>query len=525
MVRARGPFFFAPIEPGHARGPATSRCYLSGVRHLALVTALLVPAVAAPVPARADWQVHRSDSSALLERAERALLDRPDDEDLARRLVKLAGRDGRTKLRERFRVRAERAAENGGKVAYAPVAAYAHLLQALGDAKAARAAFEQALRIAPQSVPALAGRARALADMGDDAGSLAAYDDALKVEHRVSARRRLIEAALAVLSRGGDAGDHAADDKAVALLRDLARAEPDSDEIAERLADALERAGKTAAAAEVLEARLRPGHAAAKLELAVRAARLRLAGRDPGDAARVAGSLAALLRELPPGDAERRRTVWALAFTVARGRGTLPELARELERAPGPVEFARNRMQGTGIGMTYDKTRDVLSLLDRDKLTRVLDNNNALLDHFLSKLDPVELVDRQTRLGHRAEAAATFDRASARFATNRGALQQLATIAARCGEDRRALKTWQRLHRLDPGNEIVIIGLGEAQFQAGSKIDAKATWAELRERVRPPVHGHLRLTRGRGGDARVGHRPGRVLDLLGPGRSGRRAGP
>jgi tetratricopeptide (TPR) repeat protein len=482
------------------------------VRHLALVTALLVPAVAATVPSRADWQVHRTDSSALLERAERALLDRPDDEDLARRLVKLAGRDGRTKLRERFRVRAEHAAENGGKAAYAPVVAYAHLLQALGDAKAACAAFDQALRIAPQSVPALAGRARALADAGDDAAALAAYDDALKVEHRVSARRRLIEAALAVLSRGGDARDSAADDKAVALLRDLSRAEPDSDEIAERLADALERAGKTAAAAEVLEARLRPGHAAAKLELALRAARLRVAGRDPGDAVRVAGNLAALLRELPPGDAERRRAVWALAFTVARGRGTLPDLARELERAPGPVEWdvlGRVRDALGDLEGALAATRSALAAAPRDAelgrrviaLHDQLGNETeatATLEELVRRVpdDPqlvVDLVERQTRLGHRAEAAATFDRASTRFASNRGALQQLATMAARSGEDRRALKTWQRLHRLDPGNEVVIIGLGEAQFQAGSKSEARATWAELRERVHPPVHGHLRL--------------------------------
>ena len=25
-------------------------------------------------------------------------------------------------------------------------------------------------------------------------------------------------------------------------------------------------------------------------------------------------------------------------------------------RAPGPVEFTRGRMSGTGVGMTYDKT-------------------------------------------------------------------------------------------------------------------------------------------------------------------------
>jgi LPS export ABC transporter protein LptC len=34
-------------------------------------------------------------------------------------------------------------------------------------------------------------------------------------------------------------------------------------------------------------------------------------------------------------------------------------------RAPGPAEFARGRMQGTGVGMTYDKGRDALTLLDQ----------------------------------------------------------------------------------------------------------------------------------------------------------------
>ena len=29
-------------------------------------------------------------------------------------------------------------------------------------------------------------------------------------------------------------------------------------------------------------------------------------------------------------------------------------------RAPGPVEFTRGRISGTGTGMTYDKTSDVL---------------------------------------------------------------------------------------------------------------------------------------------------------------------
>jgi len=481
------------------------------VRRLALVTALLVP-VAAASPVRADWEVHRTDSTALVERAERALLERPDDDELAKRLVKLAGKEGRARLRETFRARAERASAEGGRAAYGPLSAYAHILLALGDAKAASAAFDEVLRVAPQSVPALAGRARALANAGDAAGALAAYDEALKSEHRAPARRRLIDAELAILARSGDAPDKAAQEKTVALLRDLARAEPDSDEIAGRLADALERAGQPVAAAEVLEGRLRPGHAAAKLELALRAARLRLAGRNPKDAARAAGALAALLRDLPPGDAERRHAAWAVAFAVARSRATLPELARELERAPGPVEWdvlGRVRDALGDIEGALAATRSALAAAPRDveigrrliALHDQLGNENegtVVLEELVRRLPDdsqlvVDLIERQTRHGHRAEAAAAFDKAIVHFGANRSALQQLATLASRSGEDRRALKTWQRLHKLDPGNEVVIIGLGESQFQAGLKAEARATWAALRERVRPPVHGHLRL--------------------------------
>jgi LPS export ABC transporter protein LptC len=34
-------------------------------------------------------------------------------------------------------------------------------------------------------------------------------------------------------------------------------------------------------------------------------------------------------------------------------------------RAPGPVEFSRKRLSGTGIGMTYDKSQDVLVIVDQ----------------------------------------------------------------------------------------------------------------------------------------------------------------
>ena len=34
-------------------------------------------------------------------------------------------------------------------------------------------------------------------------------------------------------------------------------------------------------------------------------------------------------------------------------------------RAPGPVEFSRGRMNGSGVGLTYDKNRDVMAILDQ----------------------------------------------------------------------------------------------------------------------------------------------------------------
>jgi hypothetical protein len=79
----------------------------------------------------------------------------------------------------------------------------------------------------------------------------------------------------------------------------------------------------------------------------------------------------------------------------------------------------------------------------------------------------VDLIERETRLGHRAEAAAAFDRASLRFASNRNALQQLASprLAVRGGSAR--AQDLAAPAQARSGNEVVIIGLGESQFQAG----------------------------------------------------------
>jgi lipopolysaccharide export system protein LptA len=46
-------------------------------------------------------------------------------------------------------------------------------------------------------------------------------------------------------------------------------------------------------------------------------------------------------------------------------------------RAPGPVQYARGRMQGTGVGLSWDKTQDVLTILDQTVVHIAPDDKGA----------------------------------------------------------------------------------------------------------------------------------------------------
>jgi tetratricopeptide (TPR) repeat protein len=457
-------------------------------------------------PARADWQVHRDGSRALCDRAEQALRERPDDEALARRLVQIAGRSGAAGMRARFRVRA------AGATSYAPIAAYAQLLLALGDAAAAATAFDEALRLSPGTAAALAGRARALATAGSSA-AMAAYEEAILHEPRPAPRRRLIEAELALLP-GDPPGDaHGADlERRVGLRRELVRLAPESDRDAEQLADALAQAGRPAEAAAVLEQRIPPHRPLTKLSLALRAARLRLADRDAADATRVAESLRALIQEIPPGATENRRAIWTCAREAARAAGTLGALAEALAKAPGPVEWdllgqVREELGDLDGALTATRKaeklaprdpeigRRLLGLLDRlGRDGEALEAAQRMARQLPSEIGfSIGLGERQWRRGDRAAAGATFDHALSRFSREPAALETLAETAARWGDDKRARAAWTRLVRVDPTSEIAVVGLGEAQFQAGRHDEARRTWAALRRRASSPAEGHLRF--------------------------------
>jgi tetratricopeptide (TPR) repeat protein len=461
--------------------------------------------------AQADWQVHRDDSRALVERAERALREQPDDDEVARRLVRLASRKERTALLARFRADAER------EGSYTALAAYARLALALGEASQAAAAFDRALAISPRALPALTGRARALAAAGLETDALAAYDEALRLERRPGPRRHLLEAELGLLAlRAGQstASPSPAElERTVALRRDLAAVDPDRDGAAARLADALEQAGRPQEAAAALESRLPPGRAADKLPLALRAARLRIGG-GASEAAAAMQSMLGLARQLPPSDGARRREVWAVALLAARRSGRLGELAQELGRlgdGAGAAEWdtlgqAREDLgdlEGALAALRAAAVRDphdpdlagrLVALLDRlgrdDEATRASEELARRIPS--NPRFAIDVAERALRKGQRDQAAAALDRAIARFRGDRGALGELAGVASRWGLEERALAAWRRLARLDPRSEVALVGLGEAEFQRGHKDDARRTWAALRGAPRPSPAGHLR---------------------------------
>jgi tetratricopeptide (TPR) repeat protein len=477
MVRHRGSVFFG--------------CILEEVRR-GFVLAIGLLTFATGGAARAEWEVRRTNDRALVEQAARALAAHPEDAALAARLVRLTGKSGAPALRARFEAPARRPTAS-----YAEAAACATLLFALGANDDAAAAFARAAALRPE-VAMLAGRARALARAGKRDEALAAYGDAIARANAPAERRRLLEAELALLPP-------TALDRELELRRALAALEPSSEDAALRVADVLERLGRPAEAAELLEGR---GAAGTRwLERGLRIAELRDAA---GDGARAAEGLAALLARLPRGDAERRRQIWLRAISVARRRDALPALAASLARDPGPVEWEI-------LGQVRDELGDLEGALEAQRRAASAHPGPELARRIAALLDrlgrdeeavavyeeqarragddpswALELVERELRRGRRAQGEAAFDRAAARFSRSPSAMVRLAELAGRWGEDERAGAAWERVLRLAPRDEQALLGLGETQFSAGKRELALKTWRGLRERE-AGVGGRLRL--------------------------------
>ncbi len=506
MVRARGSFFLG--YPEIVR--------IAALGGTAFVFVLVLAMLGAP--ARADWAVKRQSREPLIDQIARELEAHPAERQLATRLARAAPKTTLERLLGEFAARAERARDEP-----APLLAYAQLLLAAGRAPEAVTAFERAAGAAEQATkgeapgtPSVAlrvaifeGWATALRSAGDRAQAVTIYERALGIEKRPAERRRLLN--LMIVS----AGDPQQIGSEVAARRELAALEPGSDEAALGLVDALERAGQPRQAAEVLEERLarrRSDAGPTLMQMRLRAAALY---ESAGALDRAAEILAEAERGLPAGDVRRRREVWLRITDVARRRGTLAELAKQLE-APalerGPAEWESlsevrdelGDLNGALEAARHAQSRQprdveigrrVAALLDRlgreDEVTAEL----AALAH-LAPSDPrftIDLIERQFRTATKDEARAELDRAIARFGNNPAALSQLADLAGRWSENRRALDAWQRLLRLAPHDEMAILGLGEVQFQAHRKDAAIHTWQALRTGRSSKADGSARL--------------------------------
>ena len=363
------------------------------------------------------------------------------------------------------------------------------------------------------------GWAAALRSVGDRSRAIEAYRRALIIETRPQERRRLLH--LLVAAAGEQqiqlapqehpppqrpvTQEQEATESELAARRELVSLEPDSTDTALALADALERAGQPKQAAEVLQALLerealkhRPASRPAHVDMLLRIAALQ---ESAGALDRAAEILAQVQRDVPASDAKRRREVWLRTMEIARRRGTLPALAKELEAAPqrGPAEWE-------SLSEVRDELGDLNGALEAARHAQALQPRNlelgrrvaALLDRLgreaevtaelaaLARITPsdprftIDLIERQFRAAAKEEARAELDRAIARFANNPQALGQLADLAGRWSESHRALDAWQRLLRLSPHDEMAILGLGEVQFQSHRKDAAIHTWQALR---------------------------------------------
>ncbi|MDB4981584.1 MAG: hypothetical protein JWM82_2336, partial [Myxococcales bacterium] len=278
----------------------------------AVLVATLGSALAVASRASADWEVHRSGTQELTERAARAFAEKPGDA-LARQLLSRAGKARRDELRGRFC-----ADVRGPTVRADDALRCATLLFALGSDDAA-AMFARAATLQP-TLSAFEGAGRALERAGRTAEARASYEQALTLARRPTDERRLLEATLGL----DDASFEPA--RQLVLVERLAALAPHNAALVDRRVDLLEKLGRRGDAADALEAfgaRARDGE---RFSFALRAAQMRDAA---GDGERAAAALTSLLARTPRDATERRRLAWERAVDVARHREALPALAVE----------------------------------------------------------------------------------------------------------------------------------------------------------------------------------------------------
>ncbi len=108
-------------------------------------------------------------------------------------------------------------------------------------------------------------------------------------------------------------------------------------------------------------------------------------------------------------------------FEVHTGSATFGE-NDGIVRAPGPLTFKRGRMSGAGVGMTYDKNKDILTITEQASVRLVDEGGNTTMEFsgahaVLSRLEDVLIVEGGVH-ALRHEQVLESDKATARLTAN-----------------------------------------------------------------------------------------------------------
>ena len=427
----------------------------------------LVLAISAPVQAAPEWSVRGRGAGALVADAYRALLADPAPPKVARRLLRGPG----ARLLPGLLARLERAVLEQAEP-FVPLMALGHLRLESGDGSGALGAFETAHGLRPEAPSPLLWRARCLFRLGRIGEALNVYQELGARPGPEPSRRAWLQE---LAEKAFEAGRL---DVEVAALRDRAALDPEDWVAIARLADALERTGRPAEAAQVLATwmgrhrRGWPPSAQALgrwLELEVRA-----------------GGFDSATARLETAFSERSFAPRARAAIYRR----LGEAALDVGQATAAVRWLEGRLARCPAGACGPEAAAIASL--RRSLGEPADRAPGPASQVPRKgrsgADPLlALAELEARLplADGEEWKPVFDRALRVARANPALYERLADLASRLGDSERVTACFEQLLEAEPHNRRAIVGLGEAHFQSGRRELARRVWRRLLGAVRP----------------------------------------
>ena len=460
---------------------------------------LLLPFALLPHLAPPAWAAPPAD----LMRAKQALERNPGDEDALATLVEGARTAGGLQaLIAEYRQRAASGGDGRLRIVLA------HLILATGDSDAALKEYDAAVARLPSSAAAHEGRATCLRRLDRWKDAADAYSKAARHSTLRSRKTALLIRAAKAALRGRDVAS------AQATYGELRKVDPANLFVRVEYARALAEAGRDAQALPIWTELLSAARGDAKIHV--------LALRETARVLARLGKQAEAIRLLR--GALRRYTGdhWAVPdlqdalLEVYRQAGRLADYVRELEK--GGRSYAASML----LARLYEETgadQKALALYRkllgqrpanvdaRNAILRIVKrsgNDDALLKEYQRVIrsapgEPryeLELAALYYRLGRAGEGLALLDKLSHRHASDPGLREQIANVLRSANAPAaRIRKEVEALVRLEPDEPRHLIELGELQFAAGAKDEAKRTWERLLKVMRSKPKAHLELAR------------------------------